>query len=126
MIMTIIKVFIFSAVLALAAADTCTDCTAVVNFIAARLTTEESIAAQSAVLVGGLCPTTEDPAECEANLPGFWAGIAAILWPGYYDPNVIWSICVVLTININLSLHLPGRMDVRSPLCSSRRHCYDL
>merc|ERR1719460_1466333 len=85
------KAFIFSAVLALAAADTCTDCTAVVNFIAARLTTEESIAAQSAVLVGGLCPTTEDPAECEANLPGFWAGIAAILWPGYYDPNAEWQ-----------------------------------
>ena len=88
MIMTIIKVFIFSAVLALAAADTCSDCTAVVNFIAARLTTEESIAAQSAVLVGGLCPTTEDPAACEAGLPGFWAAIAVILWPGYYDPSV--------------------------------------
>merc|ERR1712061_50627 len=84
------KVFIFSAVLALAAADTCTDCTAVVNFIAARLTTEESIAAQSAVLVGGLCPTTEDPAACEAGLPGFWAAIAVILWPGYYDPNAEW------------------------------------
>merc|ERR1712010_139304 len=84
------KAFIFSAVLALAAADTCTDCTAVVNFIAARLTTEESIAAQSAVLVGGLCPTTEDPAACEAGLPGFWAAIAVILWPGYYDPNAEW------------------------------------
>merc|ERR1711974_582328 len=81
------KVFIFSAVLALAAADTCT---AVVNFIAARLTTEESIAAQSAVLVGGLCPTTEDPAACEAGLPGFWASIAAILWPAYYDPSAEW------------------------------------
>merc|ERR1711910_192971 len=75
------KVFIFSAVLALAAADTCT---------AARLTTEESIAAQSAVLVGGLCPTTEDPAACEAGLPGFWASIAVILWPGYYDPSAEW------------------------------------
>merc|ERR1711915_94250 len=84
------KAFIFSAVLALAAADTCSDCTAVVNFIAARLTTEESIAAQSAVLVGGLCPTTEDPAACEAGLPGFWAAIAVILWPGYYDPNAEW------------------------------------
>merc|ERR1719220_2533044 len=84
------KAFIFSAVLALAAADTCSDCTAVVNFIAARLTTEESIAAQSAVLVGGLCPTSEDPAACEAGLPGFWAAIAVILWPGYYDPSAEW------------------------------------
>ena len=103
---TTLKAFIFSALLALVAADTCTDCTAVVNFIAARLTTEESIAAQSAVLVGGLCPTTEDPAACEAGLPGFWAAIAVILWPGYYDPSVSWTIwtCVVLAININ-SLH---------------------
>ena len=41
-----------------------------------------------AILVGGLCPGAEDPAECEAALPGFWAGIAAILWPGYWDPTV--------------------------------------
>ena len=46
---TIIKVFIFSAVLALAAADTCTDCTAVVNTIAARLMEEESIVLQQVV-----------------------------------------------------------------------------
>merc|ERR1719266_3226057 len=89
------KAFIFSAVLALAAADTCTDCTAVVNFINARLMTEESIAAQSAVLVGGLCPTTEDPAACEADLPGFWAAIAPLVWPNYYDPNAEWM-CVTL------------------------------
>ena len=41
------KAFIFSSVLlALAAADTCSDCTAVVSTIAARLSSEESIAAQ--------------------------------------------------------------------------------
>merc|ERR1711887_512378 len=82
------KAFIFSSVLlALAAADTCSDCTAVVSFVAARLSSEESIAAQQGILVGGLCPTAEDVAGCEANLPGFWAGIAAILWPGYWDPS---------------------------------------
>merc|ERR1712037_775780 len=32
----------------------------------------------------------EDPALCEANLPGFWANIAAILWPGYWDPSADW------------------------------------
>ena len=41
-----------------------------------------------AILVGGLCPTAEDVAGCEANLPGFWAAIAAVLWPGYWDPSV--------------------------------------
>ena len=41
------KAFIISsALLALAAADTCSDCTAVVSTIAARLSTEESLAAQ--------------------------------------------------------------------------------
>merc|ERR1712033_15615 len=77
------KAFIFtSALLALATADTST--------IAARLSSEESIAVQQGILVGGLCPTSEDPALCEANLPGFWAGIAAILWPGYWDPSAEW------------------------------------
>merc|ERR1719184_492452 len=85
------KAFIFSsALLAVAMADTCTDCTAVVSTIAARLSSEESIAAQQAILVGGLCPGAEDPAECEAALPGLWAGIAAILWPGYWDPTAEW------------------------------------
>merc|ERR1712055_480163 len=85
------RAFIFSSVLlALAAADTCSDCTVVVSTIAARLTSEESIASQQAILVGGLCPTAEDVAGCEANLPGFWAQIAAILWPGYWDPSAEW------------------------------------
>merc|ERR1719305_1557341 len=85
------KAFIFSsALLALAAADTCSDCTAVVSTIAARLSSEESIAVQQGILVGGLCPTSEDPALCEASLPGFWANIAAILWPGYWDPSADW------------------------------------
>merc|ERR1711973_474092 len=88
------KVLLFSSVfVALAGADTCSDCTAVVNAIQARLMSEESIAAQQAILVGGLCPGTDDPAECEANLPGFWAQIAALLWPGYWDPNVTCDSC---------------------------------
>merc|ERR1711931_593133 len=77
------KAFIFSsALLALAVADTCSDCTAVVSTIAARLSSEESIAAQQGILVGGLCPGAEDPAECEAALPR--------LWPGYWDPDAEW------------------------------------
>merc|ERR1740123_2037283 len=78
------KAFIFSsALLAVALADSCSDCTAVVSTIAARLSSEESIAAQQGILVGGLCPTAEDVA-------GFWAAIAELLWPGYWDPTADW------------------------------------
>ena len=41
-----------------------------------------------AILVGGLCPGAEDVAQCEANLPEFWGMIAALLWPGSWDPSV--------------------------------------
>merc|ERR1712183_201683 len=43
-----------------------------------------------AILVGGLCPSAEDVAQCEANLPQFWNMIAALLWPGYWDPTAEW------------------------------------
>merc|ERR1712110_1165821 len=79
---------------ALAAADTCSDCTAVVSTIAARLSSEESIAQQGAMLVGGLCPSQEDPALCEASLPEFWSMVAAVLWPGYWDPTAEWMCAV--------------------------------
>merc|ERR1719370_532265 len=85
------KAFLFSsALLAVAMADTCSDCTAVVSTIAARLMSEESLAAQGAILVSGLCPGVEDPAACEAGLPGLWNDIAALLWPGYWDPTAEW------------------------------------
>merc|ERR1719184_594740 len=85
------KVFIFSsALLALAAADTCSDCTAVVSTIAARLSTEESLAAQGAILVGALYPDQNDPAACADSLPEFWYMIATLLWPGYWDPTAEW------------------------------------
>ena len=29
-----------------------------------------------------------DEEECKVELPGFWAAIAAVLWPGYWDPKV--------------------------------------
>ena len=46
-----LKAFIISSVLlALAAADTCSDCTAVVSTIAARLSSEESVTAQAVVI----------------------------------------------------------------------------
>merc|ERR1711872_1135179 len=85
------KVFFFSSVLlGLAIADSCSDCTSVVNVLRARLTSEESIVQQGDILVGGICPSIEDPTDCEANLPGFWAGIATLLWPEYWNPEADW------------------------------------
>ena len=46
-----LKAFIFSTLLALVAADTCTDCTAVISVVAERLSSEESIAAQQVVIL---------------------------------------------------------------------------
>merc|ERR1712032_1514341 len=71
-------------------ANSCDDCTAVVNVLAMGLVSDASIANQQAILVGGLCPTSENPAECEAGLPDFWKAIALALWPGYYDPPAEW------------------------------------
>jgi hypothetical protein len=58
---------------------------AVVTAIAGRLDSEESIADQVEILVGGLCPGTSDPETCIAELPGSWHNIAHVLWPGYYN-----------------------------------------
>merc|ERR1712223_1298849 len=79
-----------SAMLALAASDSCSDCTAVVSHIAGRLSTPESLAAQGEILVGELCPGAPDPEACVSGLPGLWNQIAAILWPGYWDPTAEW------------------------------------
>ena len=51
MLTSAMKAFIFSsALLAVAVADTCSDCTAVVSTIAARLSSEESIAVQQVMI----------------------------------------------------------------------------
>merc|ERR1712226_90924 len=84
------SVLLLSTLVTLVAADSCTDCTAVVNVIQARLTSEESVNEQIAMLVAGLCPMDEDPAFCEENLPDFWRSIAALLWPGYWNPEAEW------------------------------------
>merc|ERR1712004_892193 len=70
---------IISAMLTLAASD-----------IAGTLTTPESLAAQGEILVGALCPDSPDPDACASGLPGLWTQIAAVLWPGYWDPTAEW------------------------------------
>merc|ERR1711879_466241 len=88
---SMMKVLIItSAMLALAASDSCSDCTAVTSYIASGLTTPESLTAQGEILVGELCPGSPDPDGCVSTLPGLWTQIAAVLWPGYFDPTAEW------------------------------------
>jgi len=88
---TRMRVWTLISVLAtFAKANTCSDCTALVNAIRAFTTSDKDITYQQAILVGALCPSAEDPAQCEASLPDFWKAIALRLWPAYYNPEAEW------------------------------------
>merc|ERR1712212_1231470 len=69
---------------------TCEDCTAVVNSMAAYLTSEESVGKQVDILLADVCPQVENAEECVEALPDFWAQIAQVLWPGYYNAEADW------------------------------------
>ena len=98
------KLFIaLSALLAVACAQaTYEDCEAVVNTIAAQLTSEESINRQVEVLLAEVCPLDEHPEDCVAGLPDFWVKVAKVMWPGYWDASAEW---------------MCGAMETRSEFC---------
>merc|ERR1712004_606610 len=77
------------SILSTAKADTCSDCTAVVNHIEEFLITRPGLDLQTTILVAGLCPLANDPEACPEALPPFWKMIADLLWPSYYDPNCV-------------------------------------
>merc|ERR1719334_1457414 len=82
-----------SSLLALVSATSntrCEDCHAVVSTLSTYLTSTESLANQVDILLAEVCPGADDPEECVDGLPGFWQGIAMILWPGYWDPEAEW------------------------------------
>merc|ERR1712179_662564 len=95
---TMKTIIAFVALLAVATADTCTDCKALVSTLGAHLVSEHSLAEQDEIMVGGLCPQAENVAECEEQLPNFWESIALILWPAYYAPEVSGAVFVYLCI----------------------------
>merc|ERR1712058_160068 len=70
---------------------TCDECKTAGANLVARLTGEESIAEQIAVLVGTLCPGAEDPAGCEAGIPEAWPEIAMAMYPVFLDPETTCS-----------------------------------
>merc|ERR1719187_409568 len=85
------SVLLLSTLLTLVAADSCTDCTKLTLACKERLTTEESMAAQTELLVAGLCPGSEYPEECKFDLPTFWNDYLGLnLWSLYWDPPTEW------------------------------------
>merc|ERR1739849_25133 len=70
---------------------TCDECKTAGAAMVARLTGEESIAEQVAVLVGTLCPGAQDPAGCEAGIPAAWPEIAMAMYPVFLEPETVCS-----------------------------------
>jgi len=71
---------------------TCEECKTAGANLVARLTGEESIAEQIAVLVGALCPGADDPAGCEEGLPTAWPEIATTMYPVFLEPETLCSV----------------------------------
>ena len=69
---------------------TCEECTAVVTTLAKGLTSQDSVEEQVRILLADVCPQTEHPDDCLEKLPDFWGRLAAVMWPGYYDPPADW------------------------------------
>merc|ERR1711887_140581 len=87
-IMKFLATFLSLAVLA-RAEPTCDECVASVDKLVARLTSEESLAEQVAILTASLCPTAPDPATCETELPRAWPLIGQALFPEFLQGAVI-------------------------------------
>merc|ERR1711990_110922 len=76
-----------STILAISSGNPCEDCTAVVSTLAMFFTSDDSLSIRVGTLLGEVCPEADDPDACVAGLPDFWAKIAMVLWPGYYNPS---------------------------------------
>merc|ERR1711972_892098 len=80
------KVLLLSATLALASATwapSCEECNAAAAGLLARLTSPESIAEQTGILISQVCPQAADAAACEAGLSQWWGDMANCLFPAF-------------------------------------------
>merc|ERR1712060_777454 len=80
------KVLLLSATLALASASfapSCEECNAAAAALLARLTSPESIAEQTGILISQVCPQAADAAACEAGLSQRWGDMANCLFPAF-------------------------------------------
>merc|ERR1711892_891646 len=84
------KVLALISCIALAAAEpTCDECLASVGRLVERITGEESLAEQAAILTGALCPAAPNPAECEEALPVQWPLIGTVLFPEFLQADAV-------------------------------------
>merc|ERR1711974_69761 len=82
----IMKVLFISAILAVASAGfapTCDECNAAAQGLLERLTSAESIAEQTGILISHVCPQAADAAACEAALSEYWGDMAGCLYPAF-------------------------------------------
>merc|ERR1719264_2503073 len=87
------KVLFIAATLALASAckakarqglaPTCDECNAAAAGLLERLTSAESIAEQTGILISQVCPQAADAAACEAGLSMWWSDMAMCLYPAF-------------------------------------------
>merc|ERR1739844_563293 len=78
------KVLFIAATLALASAGfapSCEECNAAAAGLLARLTSAESIEAQTGILISQVCPQAADAAACETALAAYWGDMANCLYP---------------------------------------------
>merc|ERR1712098_214993 len=90
LLLSIMKVLALLSLISFAAAvPTCDECKDSIGRLLARITGEESLAEQAAILTGTICPGAEDPDGCMANLPVQWPIIGGILFPEFLQADVI-------------------------------------
>merc|ERR1712154_222938 len=80
------KVLFIAATIALASAGlapTCDECNAAAAGLLERLTSAESIAEQTGILISQVCPQAADAAACEAGLSQWWGDMAMCLHPAF-------------------------------------------
>merc|ERR1711953_710378 len=82
----IMKVLFLSTILAVASAGfapTCDECNAAAQGLLERLTSAESIAEQTGILISQVCPQAADAAACEAAFSQYWGDMAGCLYPAF-------------------------------------------
>merc|ERR1712098_958374 len=88
--LSVMKVLALLSLISFAAAvPTCQECNDSIGRLLARITGEESLAEQAAILTGTLCPGAPDPDMCAASLPEQWPIIGGILFPEFLQADAI-------------------------------------
>merc|ERR1712218_651015 len=101
----IMKVLFISAILAVASAGfapTCDECNAAAQGLLERLTSAESIAEQTGILISQVCPQAADAAACEAAFSQYWGDMAGCLYPAFIGAS---DACQRLGLCKGLRLH---------------------